>query len=79
MKRRKTNQDNAPRAAVDGVDRLLKLPEVIGIAGIGKTMIYRLVRAGSFPGFIKLGASTLWSEREVQAWVDRMVAERRAA
>lgn len=51
------------------VDRALKLPEVIEIAGIGKTMIYRLERAGSFPKRFKPGGyASRWSEAEVRAW-----------
>lgn len=50
-------------------DRLLKLSQVSEIAGIGKTMIYRLVRRGDFPQPFKPGGyATRWSEAEVTAW-----------
>lgn len=50
-------------------DRLLKLREVIDIAGIGKTMIYRLVRKGEFPQPFKPGGyASRWSEAEVLTW-----------
>ena len=67
------------RTAIEGVDRLLKLPEVMSIAGLGKTMIYRRVRQGTFPQPVKLGESTRWSEREVREWLDAVMATRRAA
>lgn len=52
-----------------GSDRLLKLAQVIEIAGIGKTMIYRLVRNGQFPQPFKPGGyASRWSEAEVFAW-----------
>lgn len=51
------------------VDKLLKLSEVKEITGIGKTMIYRLVRAGSFPQPFKPGGyASRWSEGEVRVW-----------
>ncbi len=60
-------------------DRLIALPEVIDIAGIGKTMIYRLVRKGRFPQpFRPGGFSTRWSELEVRAWIDRQRAPKPA-
>ena len=60
-------------------DRLLPLDAVMQIAGIGKTMIYRLMRDGKFPKSCKPGgASTRWSEREVKAWLDGVMGERAA-
>lgn len=50
-------------------DRLLKLEEVKIIVGLGKTMIYRLERAGRFPQRFKPGGcASRWSEQEVLAW-----------
>lgn len=61
-------------------DRLIPLDAVMQIAGIGKTMIYRKMREGTFPRSCKPGgASTRWSEREVKEWRDQMLAERDAA
>lgn len=50
-------------------DRLLRLSQVIEIAGIGKTMIYRLMRQQKFPQPFKPGGyASRWSESEVTAW-----------
>ncbi len=53
----------------ENVDRLLRLAQVIEIAGIGKTMIYRLIRQQKFPQPFKPGGyASRWSESEVEAW-----------
>lgn len=50
-------------------DRLLRLSQVMEIAGLGKTMIYRLIRQGTFPRPHKPGGfASRWSEAEVRAW-----------
>lgn len=61
-------------------DRLLPIDAVMQIAGIGKTMIYRKMKEGTFPKACKPGgASTRWSEREVRAWYADVMAARGAA
>lgn len=61
-------------------DRLLPISVVMEIAGIGKTMIYRKMREGTFPKCCKPGgASTRWSEREVTAWKADVMAAREKA
>ncbi len=61
-------------------DRLLCLDEVKAIVGLGKTMIYRKMRGGTFPRACKAGGcSTRWSEVEVQAWVAEQLEQRTAA
>lgn len=60
-------------------DRLLPIDAVMQLAGIGKTMIYRKVREGTFPTPCKPGgSSTRWSEQEVKAWRDKVMAARSA-
>lgn len=61
-------------------DRLIPIDAVIQIAGIGKTMIYKLMRQEKFPKSCKPGgASTRWSEREVREWREKVMAARDAA
>lgn len=53
-------------------DELLPMAEVKRIAGIGKSMIYRLERQGRFPKRYKPGGyASRWSRREVLDWRDR--------
>ena len=54
----------------DLADRLVKLPEVMRRVGLGKTMIYRLIKQGRFPAPYKLSAfAARWSEREIMRWI----------
>lgn len=53
-------------------DELLPIGEIKKLAGIGKTMIYRLEREGSFPKRYKPGGyASRWSRREVMDWRER--------
>ncbi|EPR14223.1 hypothetical protein M527_29380 [Sphingobium indicum IP26] len=52
-------------------NRLITLAEVKEITGLGKTMIYRLIRQGNFPQQYKPGGfASRWSECEILAWRD---------
>lgn len=65
---------------IEAADRLLNLHEVKAAVGLGKSMIYRKMREGSFPQSCKAGGcSTRWSEREVQDWIAEQLAQRVAA
>lgn len=58
-------------------DRLLKLEQVLEIAGLSKAMIYRLVREGKFPKPCKPGGiATRWVESEVREWRAEIQASR---
>ncbi|MEQ1782941.1 MAG: AlpA family phage regulatory protein [Hyphomonadaceae bacterium] len=57
-------------------DRLIKLGRVKRITGLGKTTIYLLEKRKEFPRRVKIGSSTFWYEREVKAWIRKLLAER---
>lgn len=59
-------------------ERLLKLPEVLQLTGIGsKSEIDRKESAGNFPKRIRLGyRSIAWSESEINAWVQAIKTAR---
>lgn len=60
-------------------DRLLRISQVKEMTGLGKSMIYRMIGQGRFPKQFKPGgAASRWSETEVQAWLDKVRAERAA-
>lgn len=52
--------------------RLLKLPEVCHFVGFGKSKVYEMVRAGTFPKPKSFGVRCVrWKGDEIQAWVAR--------
>lgn len=56
-------------------DRLLRLPEVQRLTGLGRSVIYQQMRDGLFPRSIKVGPrAASWSEASVQAWIQQRLA-----
>lgn len=55
---------------MESKDRLIRLPEVLGSVGLKKTTVYDMVKRQTFPAPHKLGRTSVWSEREVQAWIE---------
>lgn len=52
-------------------DRFMKLEEVSRRVGLGKTMIYAMIRDERFPAPYKISPfAARWSEQEVTAWID---------
>ena len=55
-------------------DRLLRLPEVMAMSGLGRGTIYRKMECGTFPRSVSLGGTGRrprvgWHLREVRAWL----------
>jgi len=60
-------------SSAEECDRLLRIDEVKRRVGLGKTMIYRLIKRRDFPAPYKLSPFTArWSEREIAQWIDRV-------
>ncbi len=52
-------------------ERLIKLDEVCRRVGLGKSMIYQMVKEKRFPCPYKISPfAARWSEQEVVAWID---------
>ena len=62
-------------SAATGV-RLLRLPEVMRIASLGRTSIYSLIQHGSFPAPVKVGGASRWASSEVDDWINRLLLTR---
>lgn len=62
------------RMPCGGEIRMLRLPAVKRITGLGKTKIYELQAAGDFPMRVQLTAHCVgWVERDVQNWLSRRI------
>ena len=57
--------------------RLLRLDEVVQIAGIGKTSVYKLMGEGAFPRPVTIrGRAVRWVSDEIDAWILARIDER---
>ena len=59
-------------------ERIIRLPQVKDLVGLGKTVIYSKIKAGDFPKPIKLGRRLSgWLESEVQYWIQLQIIANR--
>ncbi|WP_287497511.1 AlpA family transcriptional regulator [Pandoraea sp. CB10b_02] len=58
-------------------EKILRLPQVKAMVGLGKTAIYDKIKEGAFPKPIKLGRASGWLEGEVQQWIGKQVEAQR--
>lgn len=57
-------------SSLEAPERLLRLPEVARRVGLGKSMIYVLIKQDRFPRPYKISPyASRWSEREIVAWI----------
>ena len=67
--------------------RFIRLNEVMGRTGYGRTSIYRKMEDGSFPRSVKLGGppkdpeafdsrAVAWIEDDVDQWIESRIEER---
>lgn len=68
-----TATPGAQRAYVQNPSRLLRLPAVKDITGLGKTTLYGLIKEGRFPQPTKILGTRAsgWREADVMAYVDK--------
>lgn len=60
--------------------RLLRLPEVLYLTGLGRSTLYRLISDGQFPTQITITLKSVgWLEQEVQDWIKERVEAERAS
>ena len=53
--------------------RLIRLPEVRAMVGLGTTSIYDKIKKGEFPKQVKLGRLSGWVEAEVEGWISQQI------
>ena len=63
------------------VDIFMKLPAVLEAAGVNKSTVYKMIRAGQFPKPVKPNDERMvrWLASEVAAWQRARIAVRDAA
>jgi prophage regulatory protein len=53
--------------------RLIRLPQVKAMVGLGRSSIYDQIKRGEFPKPIKVGRVSGWIEAEVQMWISERI------
>lgn len=68
---------NSNAAIAPDVIRIIRLPEVCRMTGLGRAMIYRLQSRKSFPQSVKITDYAVgWIDSEVQTWLAQRAARR---
>ncbi len=64
-------------AAVLNPRRIMRLPTVKSVTGLGRTKIYELMKEGRFPKAHRIaGAHAVgWDSLEVEAWIAQQLGE----
>ena len=57
--------------------RLIRLPQVKAMVGLGTTSVYDKIKKGEFPRQVKLGRLSGWVESEVQDWISQQITASR--
>jgi prophage regulatory protein len=66
------------RISIQSGDAICRRPEVQARVGLGKSTLYVMVKAGTFPAPIKLGARAVgWLLSDVSAWIERQARQAR--
>ncbi|EID0692370.1 helix-turn-helix transcriptional regulator [Vibrio vulnificus] len=57
--------------------QLLNLKEVIYLTGLKRSSIYKFMDEGHFPKSVSIGGrSVMWSEADIQDWIESKISER---
>lgn len=60
--------------------KILRLRAAKELTGLSRNSIYLMMRAGTFPKNISLGARAVgWLEADIQAWIDSRISATNAA
>jgi prophage regulatory protein len=53
------------------MNKLLRLPQVKELTGLGRSTIYRLMENGEFPRQVAISRGAIgWRESDIQAWIE---------
>ncbi len=56
--------------------RLLRIEQVCGRVGLGRTYVYELIGQGLFPSPLKIGRASRWRDCELDAWIEQVTQSR---
>jgi prophage regulatory protein len=57
--------------------KILRLPEVMRLTGLGRSSIYIKISDGCFPKQIPLGVRSVgWLSNEIENWINRQISIR---
>jgi prophage regulatory protein len=66
-------------SATEPAVRILRLPDVISVTGLGRSMIYQMEADQRFPKRVRIGTRAVgWLEGEVRAWLQKRIELSRA-
>jgi len=53
-----------------GIDRFMRLDEVLHITGLGRNTVYRRIREGTFPKQVRIGPNSVaWRQSAIAKWM----------
>lgn len=59
----------------NNINRLIRLPEVMRLTGLSRSLIYLLISQGTFPQQIELNKRTAaWLESEILFWIEERIS-----
>ena len=60
--------------------KIYRLREVLGVTGLSRTVLYRLIKLGRFPASLRLSERAVgWDSDAVERWVESRPSTRGAA
>lgn len=58
------------KSTADGIDRFLRLDEVLHTTGLGRNTVYRRIREGTFPKQVRIGPNSVaWRQSAIAQWM----------
>ncbi len=69
-------QTTATAGVPTKIDRLLRFSQAKAVVGLSRSKIYELLADADFPKPVKIGGRCYFSDRELQDWIARKLAER---
>jgi prophage regulatory protein len=69
-----------PKEGANMPKKIYRLREVLGVTGLSRTVLYRLIKLGRFPAPLRLSERAVgWDSDGVEQWVESRPSTRAAA